>query len=93
GEKAASQMQQQVNGIDDSVSSASKKVIDMGEKAASQIQQQVDNINAQLDQLFEDTLRVGEMVGKMQQMVKKGEIAGQELQDFIEETRARLGVK
>jgi len=93
GEKAASQMQQQVNGIDDSVSSASKKVIDMGEKAASQIQQQVDNINAQLDQLFEDTLRVGEMVGKMQQMVEKGEIAGKDLKDFLEEVRGRLGVE
>lgn len=93
GEKAASQMQQQVNGIDDSVSSASQRITDMGEKAASQIQQQVDNINAQLDQLFEDTLRVGEMVGKMQQMVEKGEIAGKDLKDFLEEVRGRLGVK
>jgi len=65
----------------------------MGEKAASQIQQQMDNINAQLDQLFEDTLRVGEMVGKMQQMVEKGEIAGKDLKDFLEEVRGRLGVE
>jgi len=26
-------------------------------------------------------------------MVEKGEIAGKDLKDFIEETRARLGVK
>jgi signal transduction protein with GAF and PtsI domain len=65
----------------------------MGEKVASQLQHRVDKINAQLVELFEDTLKVGEIVGEMQQMVKKGENAGQELQNFIEETRARLGVK
>jgi hypothetical protein len=79
--------------IGDSISSTSQRIIDMGEKAASQIQQQVDNINAQLNRLFEDTLRVGEIVGEMQQIVKKGENAGQGLKDFLEEARGRLGAK
>jgi hypothetical protein len=45
----------------------------MGEKAISQIQQQVKDIETRFNRLFEDALRVGEIVGEMQQMVKKGE--------------------
>jgi DNA repair exonuclease SbcCD ATPase subunit len=77
--------------IDDNVLSTSQRIIDVGEKAASQLQQQVDNIGKQLNRLFEDTLRVGEIVGEMQQMIEKGENAGQSLKDFLEETRSRLG--
>jgi len=77
--------------IGDSISLTSQRIIDIGEKTASQIQQQVDNIDKQLNQLFEDTLRVGEIVGEMQQMVKKGENAGESLKDFLEEARSRLG--
>jgi hypothetical protein len=65
----------------------------VGEKAALQIQQQVDNIDTQLNRLFKDTLRVGEIVGEMQQIVKKGENAGQSLKDFLAEARGRLGAK
>lgn len=79
--------------IGDSISSTSQRMIDMGEKAALQIQQQVDNIDTQLNRLFKDTLRVGEIVGEMQQIVKKGENAGQSLKDFLAEARGRLGAK
>jgi len=79
--------------IGDSISSTSQRIIDVGEKAALQIQQQVDNIDTQLNRLFKDTLRVGEIVGEMQQIVKKGENAGQGLKDFLEEARGRLGAK
>jgi len=77
--------------IGSSISSTSQRIIGMGEKAASQIQQQVDSIDKQLSRLFEDTLRVGEIVGEMQQMIKKGENAEQGLKDFLKETRSRLG--
>ena len=79
--------------IGDSISSTSQRIIDMGEKAVLQIQQQVDNIDTQLNRLFKDTLRVGEIVGEMQQIVKKGENAGQGLKNFLEEARGRLGAK
>lgn len=79
--------------IGDSISSTSQRIIDVGEKAALQIQQQVDNIDTQLNRLFKDTLRVGEIVGEMQQIVKKGENAGQSLKDFLAEARGRLGAK
>lgn len=79
--------------IGDSISSTSQRIIDVGEKAVLQIQQQVDNIDTQLNRLFKDTLRVGEIVGEMQQIVKKGENAGQSLKDFLAEARGRLGAK
>jgi chromosome segregation ATPase len=79
--------------IGDSISSTSQRIRDIGEKAASQIQQQVDNIDMQFNRLFEDTLRVGEIVGEMQQMVKKGENTGQSLKDFLEEARSKLGAR
>jgi len=79
--------------IGDSISSTSQRIRDIGEKAASQIQQQVDDIDMQFNRLFEDTLRVGEIVGEMQQMVKKGENTGQSLKDFLEETRSKLGAR
>lgn len=77
--------------VGDSVFSTLQKIRDIGEKATSQMQQQVDNTEKQLNRVFEDTLRVGEIVGAMNQMVKKGENAGQSLKDFLEETRNRLG--
>ena len=78
--------------IGESISSTSQRIIEMGEKAVSQIQQQVKDIETRFNRLFEDALRVGEIVGEMQQMVKKGENAGQSLKDFLEETRSGLGV-
>ncbi|MFC2039311.1 hypothetical protein ACFLST_00765 [Chloroflexota bacterium] len=78
--------------IGDSISSTSQRIKDVGEKATSQIQQQVDNFDKQLNRLFEDALKVGEIVGEMQRMVKKGENAGQSLKDFLEQARSRLGV-
>lgn len=76
--------------IKDNISATSQKIKHIGEEAASQLQQQVNNIKAQLDSLFNDTLRVGEIVGEMQQMVKKGEDAEQSLANFLKEVKGRV---
>ena len=80
-------------GLSRSIRARAEFSYSLGEKAVLQIQQQVDNIDTQLNRLFKDTLRVGEIVGEMQQIVKKGENAGQSLKDFLAEARGRLGAK
>jgi len=76
--------------IGDSVSSTSQRIRDSGAQAASDIQQQVTAIKNQLNGLLEDTLRAGETVAEMRQLVRKGEESEKSLSDFLTEIRDRL---
>jgi DNA repair exonuclease SbcCD ATPase subunit len=73
------------------ISSTSQKVRAVGEDAASQIQQHVSDIKDQLNGLLADALKAGESIGKMRQMLKKGEESEKALANFIEEVQSRLG--
>jgi len=79
--------------IEDGISATLQRIKYIGEQAASQLQQQVDSIKAQLDNLFAETLRIGEVVGEMQQVVKKGEDAEQGLANFLKEAKGRAGLR
>ena len=79
--------------IDNSVLSISQKVQGIGQEAAQQIEHQVADIRKQLGDLFSDTLKAGEAVGQMLQMVRKGEESQKGLETFLEEARSRLEVR
>lgn len=76
--------------IDNISSSISQNIRDIGQDAALQIQQQVTDIRKQLDDLLSSTLKAGEAIGHMRQMVRKGEESEKSLQSFLEEARDRL---
>jgi len=78
--------------IDNSVLSISQKIQGIRQEAAQQIEQQVIDIRKQLGDLFSDTLKAGEAVGQMLQMVRKGEESQKSLQTLLEEARSRLEV-
>ena len=79
--------------IDNSVLSISQKIQGIRQEAAQQIEQQVIDIRKQLGDLFSDTLKAGEAVGQMLQMVRKGEESQKSLKTFLEEARSRLEVR
>jgi hypothetical protein len=76
--------------IGDSVSSTSQRIRDSAAAAASDIQQQVIAIRNQLNGLLEDTLRAGEAVAEMRQLMGKGEESEKSLSNFLTEMRGRL---
>jgi len=76
--------------IGDSVSSTSQRIRDSAAAAASDIQQQVIAIRNQLNGLLEDTLRAGEAVAEMRQLMGKGEESEKSLSNFLTEIRGRL---
>jgi DNA repair exonuclease SbcCD ATPase subunit len=77
--------------IQESISLTLQGISNVGEEAASQIKQQLDSIKLQFGILIEDTLVVGQAVGAMQQMVNKGEAAGNSLKDLVTELQSRMG--
>ncbi len=79
--------------VDNSISSTSQMIRAIGHEAASQIQEQVTSIRNQLDSLLVDTVKVGQAIGEMQQMVKKGEDSQKSLRNFIREIRGRSEAK
>jgi hypothetical protein len=79
--------------IDNSVLSISQKIQGIRQEAAQQIEQQVIDIRKQLGDLFSDTLKAGEEVGQMFQMVRKGEESQKSLKTFLEEARSTLEVR
>ena len=80
-----------VGEIKQSTSSVVKEITDTGEKAVVQLWQQAEDMKGQLDGIFAQALKVAEVIGEMNAMVKKGEEAGKNLDSFVEEVRIKLG--
>ena len=70
--------------------SISQNIRAIGQDAAQQVHQQVTGIREQMGDLFVDTLKAGEAIGQMRQMVRKGEESEKSLEKFLQETRNRL---
>ncbi|MBM4462361.1 MAG: hypothetical protein FJ012_03355 [Chloroflexi bacterium] len=77
--------------ISESVSSVLQGIRNSGAQAVSDIQQKVTAIESQFNALLEYTLKAGEAVGEMRQLVKKGEESEKILSSFLTDMRGRLG--
>jgi len=71
-------------------SSISQNISAIGQDAVLQIQQQATDIRKQLDALLLSSLKAGEAIGQMRQMVRKGEESEKSLENFLKEARDRL---
>ncbi len=76
--------------IGDSISSTLQRIKEIEADAVSQIQQAVIHIKDQFTGLLEGVLRVGEAVGEMKAMQRRGEESYRELEDFLKEVKSRM---
>ena len=76
--------------MDKTIISISQRLKTISEEATSQVQQQVSSIREQFDSLLADAVKMGQAIGEMRQMVKKGEDSEKSLRNFTREIRGRL---
>ncbi len=87
-EKRKALLEGEIHGV---ISSTSQNVRAVSEDAASQMQQQITDMKNQLNGLLADVLRVGEAIGEMEQITKKGAQSESQLNGFIKEVQNRIG--
>ena len=76
--------------MDKTIISISQRLRTIGKEATSQVEQQVSSIREQFDSVLTDAVKMGQAIGEMRQMAKKGEDSEKSLRNFIREVKGRL---